>query len=133
VIKTIQTRSSQRCQFIDVTDLVQAAVRESGAVEGHAICYVPHTTAGLTIQENADPAVIADVQRRLEALAPRDLPEYRHAEGNSDAHIKSSLLGCSQHVLISGGRLVLGTWQAIYFAEFDGPRTRQLHVRIVAE
>jgi len=133
MIKTLKVRTSGRCQFIDVTDQVQTVVRDSGVKEGLVVCYVPHTTAGITIQENADPAVTADLQQRLAELAPRDLPEYRHMEGNSDGHIKSSLLGASQQVLISGGRMVLGTWQAVYFAEFDGPRSRQLHVKVIAD
>lgn len=132
MIQTLEVRSSRRCQFIDVTDRLQQVVRAGGLRQGYAICYVPHTTAGITIQENADPAVTADLQARLEALVPRDLADYRHREGNSDAHIKASLLGFSQMVLVRDGRLELGTWQAIYFAEFDGPRTRRLHVKLVS-
>ncbi|HUW81423.1 MAG TPA: secondary thiamine-phosphate synthase enzyme YjbQ [Phycisphaerae bacterium] len=133
MLKTLDVPSSKRCEFIDVTSEVQSLVAEAGVSSGCVVCYVPHTTAGITIQENADPDVTADLARRLEALAPHGLAEYRHSEGNSDAHIKSSLLGASACVLIDGGRLVLGTWQAIYFAEFDGPRRRKLHVKVVAD
>ncbi len=118
--------------MVDVTDRVQSAVGQAKINDGYVICYVPHTTAGITIQENADPNVTRDLLWKLEQLVPRADRAYRHTEGNSDAHIKASLMGFSQLVLIQAGRLVLGTWQAIYLAEFDGPRTRQVHVKPVA-
>ena len=126
---TIPTRS--RCQLVDVTREVQSAVREAGLKNGYVICYVPHTTAGVTIQENADPDVVHDFLARLEHLVPRDDRAYRHAEGNSDAHIKASMTGASAMVFVESGRLVLGTWQAIYFCEYDGPRQRKLQVKCV--
>ncbi|HOJ53783.1 MAG TPA: secondary thiamine-phosphate synthase enzyme YjbQ [Phycisphaerae bacterium] len=126
---TVPTR--QRSQMIDVTAEVQRAVRDAGLKNGCVICFVPHTTAGVTIQENADPDVLHDVLWKLDQLVPRDEAAYRHSEGNSDAHIKSSLVGCSQMVLVEDGRLVLGTWQGIYFCEFDGPRQRHMLVRCV--
>jgi secondary thiamine-phosphate synthase enzyme len=129
---TISVPTNRRCELVDVTDKVADAVRESGVEQGHVVAYVPHTTAGVTINENADPSVQHDILLTLDALVPRDRPGYRHAEGNSDAHVKASLVGSSETVLVEGGRLVLGTWQGIYFAEFDGPRTRKLHVRVVS-
>jgi len=129
---TLEVRTRSRCEMVDVTARVQQVVAEAGVAEGHVICYVPHTTAGITIQENADPDVTRDLLWKLAQLVPENDPGYRHTEGNSDAHIKASLVGFSQTVLIHAGRLVLGTWQALYLAEFDGPRTRRLHVKIVA-
>ncbi len=120
----------QRNQFVDVTAEVQRAVRDAGLRSGYVLCYVPHTTAGVTIQENADPDVVRDMLWKLEQLVPKDEPAYRHAEGNSDSHIKSSLVGCSQTILVEDGQLVLGTWQGIYFAEFDGPRSRSMSVQV---
>ena len=123
---TVPTR--QRAQLIDVTSEVQNAVGQSGVKSGYCICYVPHTTAGITIQENADPDVVRDLLWKLEAIAPHGDPGYHHSEGNSDGHIKASLVGSSATVLVEDGRLVLGTWQGIYFAEFDGPRRRRVLV-----
>ena len=127
-IKTIQTAS--RCQMIDVTHLVEEAVRESGIGSGFAIVFVPHTTAAVTINENADPDVKHDLLAKLEAMIPRREDYYRHGEGNSDSHVKTSLVGNSVIVLIEDGRCVLGTWQGIQFCEFDGPRRRSLHIRL---
>lgn len=132
MIETITVKTSERSQLIDVTDRVADQVRHSGVREGYVICYVPHTTAGITIQENADPSVVADLVYKLGALVECNDPHYRHREGNSDAHIKASLVGSSVTVLIRRGTLVLGTWQGIYFCEFDGPRSRSLHIRVVA-
>ncbi len=123
----------QRNQLVDVTSEVQRAVRESGLKDGYVICFIPHTTAAVTIQENADPDVVHDVLWKLEQLVPKDEPAYRHGEGNSDSHIKSSIVGCAQMVLVEDGRLVLGTWQGIYFCEFDGPRRRQMLIKCVEE
>lgn len=118
-------------QMIDVTDRVQKAVRQHQIEEGYVILYVPHTTAGVTIQENADPDVKTDLLRKLEMLIPRRESFYQHAEGNSDSHLKTAMLGNSAMVLIENGRLVLGQWQGIYFCEFDGPRQRELLVKLV--
>ena len=112
--------------FLDITGQVQKAVRDSGVSEGSALVFVPHTTAAVTINENADPDVLHDLRLAMAALVPK-LP-YRHGEGNSPAHLKSSLFGCSQLVPIVGGKLALGTWQGIYFCEFDGPRRRNFQV-----
>lgn len=127
---TIETR--RPCELIDVTSQVQAAVAESGVREGCAICYIPHTTAGVTIQENADPDVVHDILYKLEQLVPHRDTNYLHGEGNSDAHMKSILVGMSKTILIREGRLLLGTWQGIYFAEFDGPRKRQMYVQCMS-
>ena len=129
MIKRLSIRTSSRMQFLDITSLVQDAVKESGVADGICTVFVPHTTAGITINENADPDVTRDIMDALERLVPRK-GDYRHTEGNADSHVKASLMGFSVDVLVEGGRLVLGTWQAIYFCEFDGPRTRQAYVRI---
>ena len=112
--------------FVDITGQVQKAVHDSGINEGTALVFVPHTTAAVTINENADPDVLHDLRLALTELTPK-LP-YRHGEGNSPAHLKSSLFGCSQVVPIVNGKLALGTWQGIYFCEFDGPRRRNFQV-----
>ncbi len=125
-MESLTVPTSQRCQMIDVTAEVQAAVRQVGLINGCVVCFVPHTTAGITIQENADPDVVHDVLWKLEQLVPYREAAYLHGEGNSDAHIKCSLIGMSQMVLVEDGRLVLGTWQGLYFCEFDGPRQRRL-------
>jgi len=126
-MKTIEVRTAAREEFIDVTSAVAGAVRESGIEKGHALVFVPHTTAGVFINENADPDVKNDILLALRNIVPDSLP-YRHGEGNSPAHVKASLIGSSVLVLIDGGRPVLGTWQSVYFAEFDGPRRRLVHV-----
>ncbi len=129
---TLDVKTSKRNEYVDVTNRVQGCVSDSGVSQGLCVCFVPHTTAGVTIQENADPSVTRDLDYKLSELIPEDDRNYRHAEGNSDSHVKSSLIGASQTVLVQGGRLVLGTWQAIYFAEFDGPRRRKMHVEVMA-
>jgi len=128
----ISVSSAKREEFIDITDSVNKAVQKSNVKEGVCALYVPHTTAGLTINENADPDVPVDIISALSRLIPRNDPKYRHAEGNSDGHIKSSLVGFSHMIPISGGRLTLGTWQGIFFCEFDGPRKRSVLVQIMA-
>ena len=117
--------------MIDVTAEVRAAVEHSGVGEGVVHLYVPHTTAAVTINENADPDVARDMVAALNRLIPFE-DDYRHLEGNSAAHVKSSLVGVSEFVPLENDRLLLGTWQGIYFFEFDGPRRRKLHVRILA-
>jgi secondary thiamine-phosphate synthase enzyme len=111
-------------EFVDITAQVQAALAREGVADGVCHVFVPHTTAGVTINENADPDVTRDVIAVLDRLVPRE-GDYRHAEGNSDAHAKASLMGFAATLPIAGGRLVLGTWQAVYFCEFDGPRRRR--------
>lgn len=124
----VESRAHQ--QMLDVTGLVREAVRESGVSEGFAVAFVPHTTAGVLINENADPDVSRDILAALERAIPWR-GDYRHGEGNSAAHVRASLVGSSCQVLVSGGQLQLGTWQGVYFAEFDGPRRRQLWVQVV--
>ena len=121
----IKVRSSRRVEIIDITEGVSAAIRDCGVAEGLCLLQSLHTTAALTVNESADPDVRADMERQLALISPRD-PSFRHAEGNSDAHIKTSLLGPSLTLVVSGGAPVLGTWQAVYFCEFDGPRERRV-------
>jgi secondary thiamine-phosphate synthase enzyme len=128
--ETIQTRS--RSEMIDVTDRVEQFLRSEQVTDGMAIVYVPHTTAAVTINENADPDVKSDMLKKLETLVPKKETYYRHGEGNSDSHVKTSLVGNSVTVLIDHGSLVLGQWQGIYFCEFDGPRRREMHIKVVA-
>ncbi|MBN2584746.1 MAG: YjbQ family protein [Planctomycetes bacterium] len=130
-MQTFPVRTARREQMIDITEQVAAAIR-GGAEEGICQVFVPHTTAGVTINENADPSVVADILAKTSRMVPRD-EGYTHAEGNSDAHIKASLFGFSVMIPVSGGRLVLGTWQGIYFCEFDGPRTRTVHVQLLGQ
>jgi secondary thiamine-phosphate synthase enzyme len=118
-------RTGGRDEMIDITSRVQRAVQDAGIADGLATVYVPHTTAGVTINENADPDVVHDVLAALDKAVPWRQSFYRHCEGNTAAHVKSSMVGCSATVLVKQGRLMLGTWQAIFFCEFDGPRARQ--------
>jgi secondary thiamine-phosphate synthase enzyme len=131
-VDLLPVKTPRRECFVDVTAAVARCVQGSGIVDGLCHVFVTHTTAGVTINENADPAVTEDILAFLADAVPRGRP-YRHAEGNSDAHIKASLLGSSVFVPVSQGRLALGTWQGIYFAEFDGPRARELRVTLLAE
>ncbi len=121
--------TSSREQMIDVTHLLSEAIEKSGISDGVVICHVPHTTAGITINENADPDVRRDILYKLGKEIPQS-DGYHHAEGNSDAHLKSSLIGCSQQVLVEDGRPILGRWQSVFFCEFDGPRKRRLIVTV---
>jgi len=125
-----QVRTRTRTEFIDITSSVIDAVRSSGVADGTCTVYVPHTTAGVTINENADPSVVRDMLAHLEHLVPA-AGAYTHAEGNSDSHIKASLMGASATVPVADGRPLLGRWQGIYFCEFDGPRTRSCTVTVV--
>ena len=128
-MQTISVKSHQRCELIDVTSSISNMLSSLDLNDGWITAFVPHTTAAITINENADPDVVHDILFRLDQLSPRDLPEFRHAEGNSDAHIKASLIGSSVTVMVENGRLCLGTWQGIYFCEFDGPRNRKLWIK----
>ncbi len=132
-MKSFEIRTARRDEFREITDEVQAAVSQSGVASGYAIVYVPHTTAGVTINENADPTVKSDMLGMLDRMIPWEQPFFRHGEGNSAAHVKSSLMGHSATVLIRNGKLVLGTWQGIYFCEFDGPRNRSVHVKVCGD
>jgi secondary thiamine-phosphate synthase enzyme len=129
-LETITIQTSAREELVDITRQVQEIVRNSGARMGMIWIYSPHTTAGITLQENADPDVRFDVLSHLRKLVPREAG-FRHREGNSDAHVKASLIGASQAVPLDNGRLLLGTWQALYFCEFDGPRSRKVLVKIM--
>jgi secondary thiamine-phosphate synthase enzyme len=123
---TIDTR--QRCELQEITAQVRGAIRASGVAEGLAVVYTPHTTAAITINENADPDVARDLVAALDTLVPLQA-SYQHAEGNSAAHVKSSLVGASETLIVAGGAPLLGTWQGIWFCEFDGPRRRQIHIK----
>jgi secondary thiamine-phosphate synthase enzyme len=125
--------TKKRNQMIDITAQVRSFVSQSGITNGDAIVYCPHTTAAITINENADPSVPHDILLTLEELMPHYRPGYRHSEGNSDAHCKSSLLGCSEQILIKDKSPDLGTWQGIFFCEFDGPRSRKVIVQVRGE
>jgi secondary thiamine-phosphate synthase enzyme len=133
ITKDFHISTRNRCEFVDITSEVASLVGKSGVKEGDAIIYCPHTTAGITINENADRSVVHDILLTLEELIPHLRPGYRHDEGNSDAHCKSSLVGCSEQVLVRDGRLSLGTWQGIFFCEFDGPRSRTFVVQVRGE
>jgi len=124
--------TTARCEMIDITERVVAAIRETGIKNGICHLFVPHTTAAVTINENADPDVRRDILATLDRIVPLT-DHYRHAEGNAAAHVKASLFGASQTIFIKEGRPVLGTWQSIFFCEFDGPRTRKILVRPIAD
>ncbi|HET6575032.1 MAG TPA: secondary thiamine-phosphate synthase enzyme YjbQ [Fimbriiglobus sp.] len=128
---TFTFRTQSRTELVEITAEVRGAVRATGVRSGFCVVYCPHTTAAITIQENADPDVVRDMLLWLNASVPKDVPGFRHAEGNSDSHIKASLVGPSVTILIDAGDLVLGTWQGVYFCEFDGPRTRTAMVQVV--
>lgn len=129
MLKQISVPTNTRSEFVDITGRVQEAVQESGIADGLCHVYVPHTTAGLTINENADPNVRRDILTELEKRIPWQ-DNYSHSEGNAAAHIKASLMGFSQTIFVENGRLVLGTWQGIFFCEFDGPRQRKVLVKV---
>jgi secondary thiamine-phosphate synthase enzyme len=133
-VATFDVPTRARVQLVDVTAEVRAVVRASGVAEGSCVVFVPHTTAGVTIQENADPDVQRDLLQALARAVPDELPGagYRHAEGNSAAHVKTSMMGNSATVLVEGSDLVLGTWQGVFLCEFDGPRTRRVQVKVSA-
>ena len=122
-------RTSKSVEMIDITAMLHGLVAESGVKSGLCTVFIPHTTAGITINENADPDVVDDILKKINKIIPFN-DNYRHMEGNSAAHIKASLFGFSQQIIIDGGELVLGSWQGIYFCEFDGPRQRQVWVKI---
>lgn len=129
-IFTIGVKSGQPIAMIDITSEIQRLVKESNILNGICVVFVPHTTAGITINENADPDVVRDFMMEMGKIVPLS-DGYHHSEGNSAAHIKSSMMGFSETVIISDGRLLLGTWQGIYFMEFDGPRNRKVYVKIL--
>ena len=128
MVHTVKSRS--KTELIDITSQIQQLVRSTGIENGFCMLYVPHTTAAVTINESADPSVRADILMILNKVIPWEAG-YKHMEGNSAAHIKSTLVGASELIAVENGRLVLGTWQGIFFCEFDGPRTRKIHVRFI--
>jgi secondary thiamine-phosphate synthase enzyme len=131
-MESIDVSTRSRMEFVEITTQVNKIVSQSGIRDGVAVVYVPHTTAGVTINEAADPSVVQDIIAKLAELVPHGGP-YKHTEGNSDAHIKSTMVGSSVHLIVSGGSLVLGTWQGIFFCEFDGPRKRRVHVEVLSK
>jgi len=129
-MKQFSVKTQARSQMIDITAQIRSILKECRMAYGICIIFIPHTTAAVTINENADPDVPRDILAQLDKTVPR-LGDYLHSEGNSAAHIKASIFGASQTVLVEGGSLVLGTWQSIFFCEFDGPRTRQVFVKMM--
>lgn len=130
MLKRFSLKTQLRDEMLDVTSSVLKAVKEATVKEGTVIIYSPHTTAGITINENADPDVKKDMLRRFDEVYPWHHEADRHAEGNTAAHLKTSTVGTSQHVIVADGKLLLGTWQGIYFCEFDGPRERTFYVKV---
>ena len=128
--KNINIKTKARTEFVNITSEIQQVIDEADIKNGICCLYVPHTTAGITINEGADPSVVSDIQRTLSKLIPNNL-NYSHMEGNSDAHIKSTVVGASKTVIIDDGKLLLGTWQSIFFCEFDGPRHRRVLVKLI--
>jgi secondary thiamine-phosphate synthase enzyme len=130
-MKRFSLKTTTRNQFVEITDQVRAAVSASGVKSGLCVVYCPHTTAAITVNENADPDVVHDMLLYLNKTVPKDQSGFRHGEGNSDSHIKASLIGPSVTLLVDGGDIVLGRWQGVYFCEFDGPRTREVVLQLV--
>ena len=130
MMRQIEIKTHNQVEFCDITTQIRQAVSASGCQEGLAFLFIPHTTAAITINENADPDVVSDMIKSLDKLIPLQ-DNYQHYEGNSAAHLKSSLIGASETIAISNGKLQLGTWQGIYFCEFDGPRVRKINIKII--
>lgn len=128
--EVIDVSTSKRVEMLDITSRVRQIVKESSISNGIVVIYVPHTTAGITINENADPSVVKDIENTLTKLVPPD-KGYLHLEGNSDSHIKSSLVGASKSLIVENGDIVLGIWQGIFFCEFDGPRQRKVYIKVL--
>jgi secondary thiamine-phosphate synthase enzyme len=131
-MKTITVKTSAQTELIDITKEIQTAIKAENFMDGICMLYVPHTTAGITINESADPSVRRDILMVLNQMVPWKA-NYRHMEGNSPAHVKSSLIGASEVVAVEDGTMVLGTWQGIFYCEFDGPRTRKLHIKFIRD
>ncbi|MEJ2182284.1 MAG: secondary thiamine-phosphate synthase enzyme YjbQ [Nitrospirota bacterium] len=130
MLRYMDVKSSNRNELIDITRDIEKQLGNAGAKDGVCYVYVPHTTAAVTINEGADPSVKTDILDSLSRLVPRDM-HYRHAEGNADAHVKSTIAGASQFIPVKGGKLALGTWQSVYFCEFDGPRNRRVAIQFI--
>ena len=128
--RTITVKTGSKTELIDITRDIEAAIRAEGVDDGVCMLFVPHTTAAITINESADPSVKSDILLVLNKIVPWK-EGYRHLEGNSPAHIKSSIIGASEVIAVEGGRLKLGTWQGVFFCEFDGPRSRKAHIRLL--
>jgi secondary thiamine-phosphate synthase enzyme len=131
-METVRVKTNQRTQLVDVTNEVERVVAKSGVNEGVCYIFVPHTTAAVMINEHADPDVASDLEGVFDRLVPHKGP-YRHAEGNTDSHAKAVMVGASQVVLVAGGKVALGTWQGVFFCEFDGPRDRKMWIRVVPD
>ncbi len=129
-VKVLYIKTRKRVEAVDITDSVLNFVKDSNVKDGIIFLYVPHTTAGITINENADPSVIDDILNKLNEIVPK-IGNYKHIEGNSDSHIKSSIVGVSKNLIIEDGKVILGTWQGIFFLEFDGPRERKVILKIL--
>jgi secondary thiamine-phosphate synthase enzyme len=132
-MQTFTVKTQKRNELVEITDQVRAALKTAGVQSGTCVVYCPHTTAAVTINENADPDVVHDMLAYLNRAIPKEQPDFRHGEGNSDSHIKASLVGPSVTLLVEQGALVLGRWQGVYFCEFDGPRSRTVHVQILGK
>ena len=132
-MESFEIRTQERTELVEITDRVNADLQRKNIQEGICVVYCPHTTAAITVNENADPDVVHDMLVWLNRSVPQHQTDFRHGEGNSDAHIKSSLVGPSVTLLIEGGRLVLGRWQGVFFCEFDGPRHRELRVKVSSD
>jgi len=132
-MQTLTVSTRRRDEYVPITDRVRELVAAAGLRDGLVIVYVPHTTAGVTINENADPDVVHDTLRQLDTMVPWEQPFYRHGEGNSASHVKASMVGSSVTVIVDAGKLVLGTWQGIFLCEFDGPPERKVHVKVFKE
>ncbi|MHC1741768.1 MAG: secondary thiamine-phosphate synthase enzyme YjbQ [Syntrophobacteraceae bacterium] len=132
MLETVQVNTSDHAVMVDITDIVARKVQGSGVRSGLCVVYIPHTTAGVMVNEGADPAVMQDFLDMLDKLVPWRAG-YRHSEGNSAAHIKTALLGGSTQIIIDGGRLMLGTWERIFLCEFDGPRTRKIRIKVLSD
>jgi len=130
IVRKIEIKTRARNELVDITAQVEKVVKDAGIAEGVCVVVVPHTTAGVIVNENADASVKSDIIAKLSELVPAN-DGYRHAEGNADAHIKAALVGTSESLLVQGGTLALGTWQGLFFCEFDGPRQRQVWVRVM--
>lgn len=130
ILKRISIRSSKRVEFIDLTRRIEEELKDAGVKKGFCVVYVPHTTAGITINENADPDVVRDIIARLDAIAPES-SDYYHTEGNAPAHVKASIVGSSVYLIVEDGRPLLGRWQGVFFCEFDGPRNREVYIKIM--
>ena len=131
-MRNLEIRTTKQAEFVVITSKVQRIIEELGIKEGICVVSIPHTTAGITINENADPDLVRDLLYKLAQLVPNHDPNYRHFEGNSAAHLKASLMGNSVSVPVHNGKLALGTWQGIYFCEFDGPRTRKIYIQAIS-